>query len=80
MGMDVQANGRIIGRFVNMTFTGSVNQAGAASGTAESGEGAITWNGTIPKPVRTRPLKEKGDFKFQRGNQECFSDGQWWSE
>ena len=78
--MDVQTNGRITGRFANMALTGSVNQSGAASGTAESGEAAITWNGTIPQPVRNRLLKGKGNFKFQRGNQACFSDGHWWSD
>jgi len=78
--MDVQPDGRITGRFWDMPLSGTVDQSGAASGTAESREFAITWNGTIPKPARHRPLQGKGNFKFQRGNQDCFSDGQWWSE
>lgn len=78
--MDVQADGRITGRFLDMMLSGTVDQSGAASGTAESSEATLTWNGTIPKPGRNRPLKGKGNFKFQRGHQDCFSDGQWWSE
>jgi hypothetical protein len=78
--MDVQADGRITGRFANMILTGSVNQSGAASGIAGSSTDSITWQGTITTLGRTNPLTGKGDFKFQRGNQECFSDGHWWSD
>jgi hypothetical protein len=78
--MDIQADGRITGRFRDMALSGTVDQSGTASGTAESGETAITWNGTIPKSGRNRLLQGKGNFKFQRGHQECFSDGHWWSD
>lgn len=78
--MDVQPDSRITGRFREMLLSGTVDQSGAASGTAASSDTAITWSGTIPKPGRNRPLKGNGNFKFERGHQDCFSSGQWWSE
>lgn len=78
--MDMQADGRITGRFRDMPLLGTVNQSGMASGTAASGETALTWTGTIAQPGRNRPLQGKGNFKFERGHQECFSAGHWWSD
>jgi hypothetical protein len=78
--MDVAPDGCITGRFRDLILIGSVDKAGAASGTAGVGEAAITWTGTITKPRRKQPLKGRGRFKLQRANHQCFSDGPWWSE
>jgi len=77
--MDVGANGRITGNFGGRPISGSVDQSGAARGTAGAGTDTITWQGTITKRGRNKPLTGKGDFTLHQTGQECFS-GAWWSD
>ncbi len=78
--IDVEPDGRITGIFGSQKLSGTIDKAGAASGTAGVGEEAVTWTRTITRLSRKQPLKGRGGFKFQRANHQCFSDGQWWSE
>lgn len=77
--MDVGADGRITGNFGGRPIAGSVDQSGAARGTAGSGTDTITWQGTITKRGRNKLLTGKGDVTLHQTGQECFS-GAWWSD